>query len=87
MFFYLKTIPKTDFNKKKYRWDDKSGTGKESTVEFVELIPEDTELLVEYLLKYANHYKISAEETIERYKDGEKFANDFERWKAKYLKK
>lgn len=54
---------------------------------YVEFIPEDQDLLVQYLIKYTEHYKISPEETLDRYKDGEKLAIDFEKWKSKQIKK
>lgn len=53
---------------------------------FVSHINEDQEMLVTYLLKYSEYWKKSAEETMETYKDGEKFSIDFEKWKAKQEK-
>ncbi len=58
----------------------------ETFKKFVENIPEDQDLLVEYLTKYANHWRKSTEETIEIYKDGEKLSIDFNRWKSKQPK-
>lgn len=54
---------------------------------FVELVPEDQDMLVEYLIKYTNHWKKTPEETMEIYRDGEKFASDFEKWKTRQPKK
>jgi phage recombination protein Bet len=53
---------------------------------FVENIPEDQKMLVTYLMKYSDHWKKSAEETMEIYRDGGKFSTDFEKWKAKQEK-
>lgn len=58
----------------------------ETFKKFVEHINEDQEMLVAYLMKYSEYWKKSAEETMEIYRDGEKFSIDFEKWKAKQEK-
>lgn len=58
----------------------------EAFKKFVEHIPEDQDLLVTFLMKCSAHWNKTAEETMEVYRDGEKFSSDFEKWKAKQQK-
>jgi len=48
--------------------------------------PPDEDLIIDYLTKYSNHWKKSAEETLKIYESHKTFWTDFSKWKDKQVK-
>lgn len=48
---------------------------------------EDQNLVIEYLVKYKNHWKKTADEVVEKYQDKELFLKHFTPWKEKQMEK
>lgn len=63
---------------------DTEDSMKEKFTFYAQSFPEENpDMVVEYLIKYAKHWKKNTAETLEAYKDEQKFLTHFNKWKNK----